>query len=200
MSYKKWYMILLREAKSVYLKSPNPSASHDTSHLVRVFKTAEKLGRELKADMEILIAACILHDLGRHYPGSTEVHGPQGALLAKKILSKIGFPAKKIPLVLDAIALHDFQAKRSKRRTIESKILYDADKINFFGNKGIARIFLYYPKQGKDLNWIVRKHTGMANLIGQRFVNLHYDASRKIVRKDYNYMIHFFKKLKKELK
>jgi len=200
MTYKKWYHILIRELKKAYSKSPEFAKSHGIDHILRVWKNVEKLGKKLKADMEISIAATLLHDLGRHYPGAEGIHGPKGAKLAKPILLKIRFPKKKIPCVLEAIANHDFQTPKSKRKSKESKILYDADKMDVLSKTGIARAFMFFPNKGKDLKWIAHEFTKKDNRLVGRYKGLHFDESRKIVKKDYKYVINYFKELKKELK
>ena len=106
-------------------------------HLERVWARAEKLGRRLDGDMEILVAAVFLHDIGRHY--GLEFHGPESEKHAKKVLEKIGFPEEKRGVVLRAIRTHDYQTNPAERGSLEAKILYDADKLDAFGDIGIKR-------------------------------------------------------------
>jgi uncharacterized protein len=93
MGYNKWLSILSKECKREF--EGKEFESHDLSHSLRVWKNAERLGRELGADMEVLIAAVFLHDVGVAHTKSVK-HGRKSAEIAKKVLRRIDFPECKI--------------------------------------------------------------------------------------------------------
>ena len=121
-------------------------------------------GKKLDADPEILVAAVYLHDLGRHYIPDT-AHGALSAQKAEPVLERIHFPTEKRERVLHAIRVHDVSATSDQRTSIESKILYDADKIDTLGVIGILRyIRHYYGKKPIDymLDDIEQRWQGLA--------------------------------------
>jgi len=139
MDYKSWIPILKKEVAVEYRKAPAElhSSAHQMDHLDRVWKRVEILGKKLGADLEVLVAAVYLHDIGRQY--GLEFHGPESAKHAKVVLERVGFPEGKRIVVLSAIENHDYQTESSKRNTLEARILYDCDKLDAFGESGIKR-------------------------------------------------------------
>ena len=59
---------------------------------------------------------------------------------AKTILKKYDFTSDEITIVCDAISEHSFSQKKIPK-TIEGKILQDADRLDALGAIGIARVF-----------------------------------------------------------
>lgn len=100
-------------------------------HARRVLGYAEQILEKEAGDREVVVAAAILHDIGIHAAekkyGSPagkyqEIEGPP---IAKNILEVSGFPAKKIPEVLQIIAHHH----SGGIDTLNFKILRDADRL-----------------------------------------------------------------------
>lgn len=144
MDYSDWIPILKKEVNVEYAKAPEElhSPVHQMDHLDRVWKRCEKIGERVGADLEILVAAAYLHDIGRQY--GLELHGEKSAEYAAQVLERIDFPSEKRECVLNAIAMHDYQTNPAERKSIESKVLYDADKLDAFGDVGIKRFTQKY--------------------------------------------------------
>lgn len=122
--------------------------AHDFSHTLRVLKVAEKIARaENNVDYQILKAACLLHDIGRkkEEKGRCSCHAECGSKMAVKILKEVDFPKDKIEDVAYAISVHR-KSKNIKAKTIEAKILQDADRIDLFGAIGISRTIIRHSK------------------------------------------------------
>ncbi len=119
-------------------------ASHDLAHFKRVWKTAQeimKLETE-RADALTIMAAALLHDIVSLPKNDPNRHKASG-LAAKKafeILSELDFPKDKIENVCHAVEAHSFSAN-IETKTIEAKIVQDADRIEALGAIGIARCF-----------------------------------------------------------
>jgi len=191
MSWQKWYPVFLKEMKEQLKTAPDVSPIHKTDHIIRVWEKSKILCEKLGGDLEVMVATVLLHDLGRHL--GLEIHGEKSAEIAKPILDKHKFPKEKIPKVLEAIAQHDYTFPPEKRKLIESKILYDVDKIDAFGAIGIKRHIEYYmgkKKLGID---------SILDLLQKRWDGIILPESRKIAKADYDYIVNFFKVLKKEL-
>ena len=69
------------------------------------------------------------------------MHGKICAEHAKKLLQSIRYPDKKAKMVCEIIKEHEWSLQ--KKRSIESQILYEADKIDAFGVFGVLR-YMYF--------------------------------------------------------
>ena len=115
---------------------------HCKFHTQRVLALATKIGLEEKADMEVLKAAALLHDVGRSLEDKKKNvdHAIEGSKIAKRILKKCNFSTEKIDDVIYCIEVHRF-SKRLKPKSLEAKIIQDADRLDMIGAIGIARVF-----------------------------------------------------------
>jgi len=164
MDWFDWEPVLKKVVVEEMRKAPEVSKEHGLDHVERVWSGCLKLGMKLNADLEVLVAAAYLHDLGRHY--GLDLHGEKSAQLGEPILLRIKFPKEKIKKVLDAISLHDHQVKPEKRRLIETQILYDADKLDAFGAIGVERWVLHRHSMGYSIEEVLSR-------IQQRYDGLH---------------------------
>jgi HD superfamily phosphodiesterase len=185
-----WIPVLENELAAEMQKAPSPSEVHARDHILRVLRRCVRLGEKLKADLEVLVAAVYLHDLGRHYIAD-KVHGALSAQKAEPVLERIHFPQEKREAVLLAIRVHDVAAHPEDRTSLESKILYDADKIDTLGVVGVLRyIRHYYGKKPIDY---------MLEDIDERWEGLALSETRNLALQDYKYIKDYFVQLKEEL-
>ena len=188
MSWKKWHKIFLEEMMEPLKSAPNVSPVHKGGHVMRVWKKSMVLCERLGGDMEIMAAAVLLHGLGMHH--GLEIHGGKSAELAKPMLEKHGFPKEKMPKVIEAIAQHDYNFPSRKRKLLEAKILYDADKMDAFGPAGVYRRTVFYMEKKK------KRPGEILKLLGRRWNGLMLPESRKVAKEDYGYIVKFFENLK----
>jgi uncharacterized protein len=116
--------------------------AHDFNHIMRVYKNAQKLCKKEKANQKIVLSAVLLHDIVS-YPKSdkrSKLSSQKSADEAKKILKKLNFTSKEIHIISDAIRDHSFSRGKTPK-TLEGKILQDADRLDALGAIGIARVF-----------------------------------------------------------
>ena len=188
--WQQWIPVLENELAVEMRKAPSPSEVHARDHVLRVLRRCIRLGEKLGADMEVLVAAVYLHDLGRHYIAD-KVHGALSAQKAEPVLERIHFPQEKRDAVLHAIRVHDVAASPEHRTTLESKILYDADKIDTLGVVGVLRyIRHFYGKKPIDY---------MLDDIDARWQGLTLSETRTLALQDYKYIKDYFAQLKEEL-
>ena len=188
--WQHWIPVLENELTVEMRKAPSPSEVHARDHVLRVLRRCIRLGEKLDADMEVLVTAVYLHDLGRHYIAD-KVHGALSAQKAEPVLERIQFPQEKREAVLHAIRVHDVSAFPEDRTTLESKILYDADKIDTLGVVGVLRyIRHYYGKKPIDY---------MLDDIDARWEGLTLPETRTLALQDYKYIKDYFAQLKEEL-
>jgi len=188
--WEHWIPVLEKELAIEMQKAPSLSEVHARDHVLRVLKRCIRLGEKLHADMEVLVTAVYLHDLGRHYIAD-KIHGALSAQKAEPVLERIRFPKEKRDAVLHAIRVHDVSASPEDRTSLESKILYDADKIDTLGVVGVLRyIRHYYGKKPIDY---------MLDDIDARWEGLTLPETRTLALPDYKYIKEFFAQLKEEL-
>lgn len=115
---------------------------HDKSHVKRVYNLALRIAKEEGADMDVIKAAVLLHDVARALEdeGKIEDHAVESAQIARKVLKEVNFPEEKIAEVLQCIAMHRFK-KGMKAESLEARILQDADRLDIIGAIGVARVF-----------------------------------------------------------
>src|SRR3989338_5056042 len=111
------------------------NGGHDLDHVKRVLSIAKEIAKsEKKVDSDVLIASVFLHDVAKRMEedGKCKDHALKGAEMSHQILRKIGFPEHKIEKVAYCVRVHR-KSKGIRAKTIEAKILHDADKIEIFG-------------------------------------------------------------------
>lgn len=135
-----------------YMESCMRDSAHDTGHIQRVLDAALILARkEKQVDTDVLIAAALLHDIGREEQFRTgESHASVGARMAKAYLLEQGESEAFAQRVSDCIRTHSFR-KNDPPATIEAKLIYEADKLDVVGVLGIARTFLYQGRMGEPI-------------------------------------------------
>ena len=117
--------------------------AHDFEHTMRVYKNAQKIGKKENANMKLVLAAVLLHDIVS-YPKSdkkSEISSSKSALEAQKILKKHGYSDWEIKIVSEAIRDHSF-SRGVVPQSVEGKVLQDADRLDAIGVVGIARTFV----------------------------------------------------------
>jgi len=128
--------------------------SHDWDHTQRVHRLCLRIGRKEKADLRVLELAALLHDVGRGEEDRSNgriCHGRTGAALARGILERHGLDRASVRAVVHCIRTHRFR-KRAVPRTLEARILFDADKLDSIGAVGVGRAFLFAGEVGARLH------------------------------------------------
>jgi uncharacterized protein len=140
-----------QQVKEEMERSPN---SHGWDHIRRVYALCLKLGRKEKADVNILKLSALLHDIGRKEELESKgkmCHARVGSQKARQILADFGIPQAVQKEVLHCIRSHRFRGQQAPR-SLEAKILFDADKLDSIGAVGIGRAFLFAGEVGARLH------------------------------------------------
>jgi len=128
--------------------------SHDWEHTLRVVRLCRQIGPVEGADMDVLMAAAYLHDIGRCYQdvSNGEVcHAEKGAQMARPIVQGLPLSAEQKENILHAVRSHRFRGTRPPE-TLEARVLFDADKLDAIGAVGVARAFLFAGEVGARLH------------------------------------------------
>ncbi len=137
-------------------------SAHDREHIYRVlFAALDIASGEEHIDLEVLIAACLLHDIGRDEQSRNPkiCHAEAGSKMAYDFLIAKGWAVDKASHVRDCILSHRYRYDAAPG-SMEAKILFDADKIDASGTIGIARTLIYQgqvsdPLYAVDEKWNV---------------------------------------------
>ncbi|MBI3641390.1 MAG: HD domain-containing protein [Thaumarchaeota archaeon] len=117
-------------------------SAHDFEHIMRVYKNAQKIGKKENANMKLVLAAVLLHDI-ISFPKSdkkSKTSSIESSIAAQRVLQNHGYDKDEIKIISDAIRDHSF-SRDVVPSTIEGKILQDADRLDAMGAIGIARAF-----------------------------------------------------------
>jgi uncharacterized protein len=120
----------------------NEDPAHDLSHFHRVVKTAKQICQTENGLREVVVPAAWLHDcviIPKNDPRRSKA-SQLSAEYALKILQEIEYPAEHFAAISHAIEAHSFSAN-IPARTLEAKIVQDADRLDGLGAIGIARCF-----------------------------------------------------------
>lgn len=117
--------------------------AHDPSHIRRVVASAKALARDEGADLAVVIPAAWLHDCVAVAKDSPD--RPRASRLAAaeavRFLGSVGYPDEHFEAIGHAIEAHSFSAGIPPR-TLEARVVQDADRLDALGAIGIARCLM----------------------------------------------------------
>ncbi len=194
------------------------SGCHDFSHVERVYKLAMNIGRQEKADLLILGAACWLHDIGRKKEMDSRGridHAIYGEEMARKILKKYKIDQDIINSISHCIISHRYRNDHIPK-TIEARVLSDSDKLDSIGAVGVGRTFLFagYIRHAmygpKDFNLRsnkqdfcysqddtgVREYEFKLKNVKDKIIT---KTAKKIAKSRHDYMVQYFRRFKDEI-
>jgi uncharacterized protein len=129
-----------------YMYECMQDAAHDPEHIFRVLYQALNIAskRTEKINYDVLIASCLLHDIGREkqFKDKNICHAQIGGIMAKDFLLRNNWIENEAEHVNKCISSHRFRGDNIPE-TIEGKILFDSDKLDVIGCLGIARTLMY---------------------------------------------------------
>ncbi|MFA5052148.1 MAG: HD domain-containing protein [Patescibacteria group bacterium] len=192
-SYHHWEKAVTKELHQLWEHSDKFLICHGPEHHIRVWKTAEPFGRKKGADMVVLVASCLLHDISSFDRAEPHGHEMRSARIAAGVLKKIKFPAEKIPAVLSAISEHRSDSK--VMNSLAGRIFKAFDKIDAFGPIGVYRILLPLSIRGYSLEDII----GWAfdhQRLQKKWSSVTFPELRKKYRSRYFYTVDYFKRLR----
>ena len=122
---------------------PGPAdPAHDLSHFKRVVRMTHILCKKENAMAEVAVPAAWLHDLV-NVPKNNPKRSRASTLSAEEALvylAEINYPKEFHVEIAHAIKAHSFSAG-IEAKTLEAKIVQDADRLDGLGAIGIARCF-----------------------------------------------------------
>ncbi len=131
-------------------------SAHNVDHVMRVYNLCILIAEsEDDVNMDILEPAALLHDIARAIESDDKSgnsdHAILGSDMAGEFLESIGYQQKLIDDIKHCITTHRYRTNNTPK-TIEAKILFDADKLDAIGAIGIARNFMMAGQCGQRIN------------------------------------------------
>ena len=192
-------------------------ACHDWDHTQRVRCNALQLARGEGADLLVVEVAALLHDIGRPQEladqGKTD-HAQVGAEMATRLLPQLGVDDNAfITHVADCIRTHRFRMRQPELfpKTLEAKVVFDADKLDGIGAIGIARSFHFAGRIGARVHNTAEEalaensYSQEDSAYREYLVKLRYvkdkmltETGRRLAIQRHDFMVDFFRQLNEE--
>ena len=101
-------------------------------HTLRVAQFGKVIAENEAADVELVVAACLLHDVAWFDTDAenSREHGRIAAEKARPFLESVGYNPKQIENICYSIASH---VDEDNPNTLEAKVVSDADNVDRFG-------------------------------------------------------------------
>lgn len=137
--------------KTVKKRLSGEGSGHDWFHVERVWKMAKRIGNKEKANMSVVELAALLHDVAdwKMHSGDDTV-GPR---VAREILMSFSVDEVVIAHVCNIILNMSFKGAqvKFKMKTLEGRVVQDADRLDAIGAVGVARAFAYGGHKGRSM-------------------------------------------------
>jgi len=126
--------------------------AHDIAHLLRVWRNVQRIASAEGGDLELLLAATLLHDCV-NVEKDSPLRAQASRLSAEKargLLAHVGWASGRVEAAAHAIEAHSYSAAIVPR-SLEARILQDADRLDAIGLVGAARCFYVGGRMGRAL-------------------------------------------------
>ena len=148
--WKSEWLAVFNNLASEAMKTADPG--HGIDHVTRVVGNAESLGLLEKVDPFVVLPSAWLHDCILIAKNSLDRARASrlAAARARELLNEISYPKEYQLAIEHAIESHSFSAA-IECRTIEAKVVQDADRLEALGSIGIARCLMTAGSLGQAL-------------------------------------------------
>lgn len=206
--------ISIDQARPFYMDA---DSAHDFDHILRVHAMAERIALAEGADVRVVRAAALLHDIARADEDNSSIsidHAELSADKAKTYLLEQGASAEFADRVADAIRAHRFRGTH-RAETLEAQVLFDADKLDAIGAIGVARAYAVagslnqklYADTPRDGEATRNQHTVNHSPVGEFHVKLsklrdrfQTRTAQAIAESRHQFMTEFFARLEQEVR
>lgn len=144
-------LILDKTRKFVRQKMEGEGTGHDWWHIVRVVNNALSIAKKEGGDLVVIELAALFHDIAdwKFNDGDTAI----GAKMAREWLHEAGADNTVIEQVAYIVEHISFKGGTNihAMKTLEGKIVQDADRLDAIGAIGIARTFAFGGARGQSI-------------------------------------------------
>ena len=190
---------IIANVRSFAFENSKKDDIHGFKHTERVLKQSLEIGTSLNANLTVIKIATLLHDVGRYLKKEDEVknHAEISAGIAERFIYKNNFNIAKedIKNILHSIRSHSF-SNEIIPKTLEAKILSDADKLDAIGAIGLYRTIGFTLRNNGGIEQVI-KH--LENKILNLKDRMYLEVSKQIAEKRHKIIQNFYEQIKKEI-
>ena len=137
--------------ESIKQKFEGEGTGHDWYHIQRVINTSMFIHKEEGGDEEVIKYAALLHDIDDHKFNGGDFE--RGAIITERILEDYGLSKDQKQNIIDIVRTISYKgsSENDEMKSIEGRIVQDADRIDAIGAIGIARTFAYGGSIGQPI-------------------------------------------------
>jgi uncharacterized protein len=142
--------VIQKTADFVKAKFEGEGSGHDWWHIYRVWQVAQTIARKEKADTFIVELGALLHDIVDFKFNEDEEGGGKAT---QKWLIDLDVNQEIIDKVVHIVNNVSFkgEANQNKMKSLEGKVVQDADRMDAIGAIGIGRCFAYGGYKGTEM-------------------------------------------------
>ncbi|MFB6295779.1 MAG: HD domain-containing protein [Halobacteriales archaeon] len=181
------------------------ASGHDTHHVWRVFRLAQRFAGELGADRVVVGCAALTHDLHRALGEGTGCDPAETLPEVARILTEAGVEEDRIPAVKHCVTVHDalaFRGDDPRPESLEAEILRDADNLDAMGAVGVARTFAFggvhgtplWDPEGEEYSQLYHFEDKLLRLRGE----LHTEPARELATERHAFLETFYERFRAE--
>jgi len=191
---------MLSKVRTFAYNNSEKNDIHGFEHVERVLKLSSEIGTVLNANLLVIKIAALLHDVGRYVKKDNKVrnHAEISAEIAENFIIKNNFniAIKDVENILHCIRAHSF-SNDLEPKTLEAKILSDADKLDALGAIGLYRTIGFTIKEFGGIEQVIHH---LENKILKLKEMIYLDYSKQIAEKRDEIIRDFYSQIKKEIK
>jgi len=189
---------ILSKVRTFASKNSEKNDIHGFAHVERVLKLSSEIGEVLNANLPVIKIAALLHDVGRYIKKDKEVknHAEISAEIAENFIIKNNFNLAigNVENILHCIRAHSF-SNDLEPKTLEAKILSDADKLDALGAIGLYRTIGFTILRNGGLNDVIEH---LENKILKLKNRLYLDIYKEIAKSREKLIIKFYNEIKEQ--
>ena len=167
-------------------------------HSLRVASYGKGIAKAENADIELVVTACLLHDICKFNSKKGKNHGKKAAKVSRNFLLNQGYSKEQVDNICYCIASHvNGDAGFYHPHTIEAKVLWDADIIDKFGTFKVLKMVMSGTNQlDKCTKKIKKKIKKIKKYIKKE--KMQTETGKEIIKDQLKKQINLYKSLEKE--
>ena len=185
-------------AKNPFDLHPWCLPEHRIDHTLIVLKNSFLLAKNRRVNSDVIALSAIMHDIAA-FSSERKEHAEEGAKIAEEYLVNHGYPADLVQKVAHSIRVHAGPSASSPR-SLEAKILQDADTIDKVGALGITTFLLHYgSKKMLPKQVLTELQKDMPKRLEWYYKTMNFPEGKRIVGKGCRYIREFIERLQSEI-